>query len=37
MNSQDATEWFDSDEDGVGANTDYDDTELEIITQRDYL
>ena len=32
----DATEWFDSDGDGVGSNTDYDDTEFLIITQRDY-
>ena len=32
----DATEWFDSDGDGVGANSDYDDSELLIITQEDY-
>ena len=32
----DATEWFDSDGDGVGSNTDYDDTEFLIITQGDY-
>ena len=37
MNSlSDATEWFDSDGDGVGSNTDYDDTEFLIITQGDY-
>ena len=32
----DATEWFDSDGDGVGSNTDYDDTEFLIIDQGDY-
>ena len=32
----DATEWFDSDGDGVGSNSDYDDSELLIITQEDY-
>jgi hypothetical protein len=32
----DPTEWYDSDGDGVGANLDYDDTELLITTQEDY-
>ena len=32
----DATEWFDSDGDGIGSNSDYDDSELLIITQEDY-
>ena len=32
----DPTEWYDSDGDGVGANSDYDDTELLITTQEDY-
>ena len=32
----DATEWFDSDGDGVGSNSDYDDLEPLIISQEDY-
>ena len=32
----DPTEWYDSDGDGVGANIDYDDTELLISTEQDY-
>ena len=32
----DPTEWFDSDGDGKGSNTDYDDTEFLIVTEADY-
>jgi hypothetical protein len=32
----DPTEWFDYDEDGVGANSDYDDESERVITQRDF-
>ncbi|MGB0474765.1 MAG: hypothetical protein ACPGK2_02900 [Candidatus Poseidoniaceae archaeon] len=32
----DPTEWFDSDGDGAGSNTDYDDTEFLIVTEEDY-
>lgn len=32
----DPTEWFDSDGDGTGSNTDYDDTEFLIVTEEDY-
>ena len=32
----DATEWFDFDEDGIGANSDYDDREKMVTTERDY-
>ena len=32
----DPTEWYDSDGDGIGANSDYDDTELLISTEADY-
>ena len=32
----DPTEWFDSDGDGKGSNSDYDDTEFLIVTEADY-
>ena len=32
----DSTEWFDLDGDGVGANSDYDDTEFLIVTKGDF-
>ena len=32
----DPTEWFDSDGDGKGSNSDYDDTEYLIVTEEDY-
>ena len=32
----DPTEWFDSDGDGKGSNSDYDDTEFLIVTEEDY-
>jgi len=32
----DPNEWYDSDGDGVGANSDYDDTEFIISTEEDY-
>ena len=32
----DSTEWFDFDEDGVGSNSDYNDSEFLIVTKADY-
>ena len=32
----DPTEWFDSDGDGKGSNSDYDDSEYLIVTEEDY-
>ena len=36
MFPSDPTEWFDFDEDGVGSNSDYDDTVSIIVTKEDY-